>query len=50
MAQQKLVKFGMDVVPLVSNEDPLYNNDNNNQWHYSRDGRKPPLMRFHSLS
>jgi hypothetical protein len=22
----------------------------NNQWHYSPDGRKPPLIRFHSLS
>jgi hypothetical protein len=26
------------------------NNNNNNQWNYSSDGRKPPLIRFHSLS
>jgi hypothetical protein len=25
-------------------------NSNNKQWHYSPDGRKPPLIRFHSLS
>jgi hypothetical protein len=24
--------------------------NNNNQWHYSLDGRKPPLIPFHSLS
>jgi hypothetical protein len=31
---------------------PLNNNKNNNknQWHYSPDGRKPPLPRFHSRS
>jgi hypothetical protein len=22
----------------------------NNEWHYSPDGRKPPLIRFHSVS
>jgi hypothetical protein len=27
-----------------------YYNNNNNQWNYSPDGRKPPLIRFHSLS
>jgi hypothetical protein len=26
------------------------NNNNNYQWHYGPDGRKPPLLRFHSLS
>jgi hypothetical protein len=27
----------------------INNNNNNNQWHYSPDGRKPPLIQFHSL-
>jgi hypothetical protein len=24
--------------------------DDDDEWHYSPDGRKPPLIRFHSLS
>jgi hypothetical protein len=24
--------------------------DDDNQWHYSPEGRKPPLLRFHSVS
>jgi hypothetical protein len=28
----------------------LQDNNNNNEWHYSPDGRKPPLMRSCSLS
>jgi hypothetical protein len=33
------------------NDANLGNGNNvDNEWHYSPDGRKPPLIRFHSLS
>jgi hypothetical protein len=27
-----------------------FDDDDDNQWHYSPEGRKPPLIQFHSLS
>jgi hypothetical protein len=33
-----------------NNNNNNNDNNNNNPWHYSPDGPKPPLIRFHSLS
>jgi hypothetical protein len=36
--------------PCTTTTTTTTNNNNNTQWHYSPDGRKPPLIRFHSPS
>jgi hypothetical protein len=44
------MKHGMNVVPLkASRSFQIANSHSLTPWHYSPDGRKPPLIRFHSL-
>jgi hypothetical protein len=53
-SMQKSRKEGKNVPTAKYAESYIWNNNNNNnsnhQWHYSPDGRKLPLIRFHSLS